>query len=920
MTLFASVRMIAQEMIRVQSISTPVTSALIRSSIESTLSMVPGAMGVVDAEELLRDLEARFNTWVGIGSVMESNDDHLVWLANRRTDIQWDLWERYREFLLAEKGFEPTVLQRLGELTDSILERLEDPLRAGKWLRKGLVVGQVQSGKTANYTGLLCKAIDSGYKLIVVLTGIHNSLRSQTQLRLDEGIIGLDTRRQLAVNSNDESHRIGVGLRPWPRPLIVNCLTTSAEKGDFKKHIAENAGIIPGGNDPLILVVKKNGSVLKNLYEWARAVAGIQVEGGQWQVRDVPMLLLDDEADIASINTKKIPTGSDGSVPEDYDVTAINAGIRRFLNLFAKRAYVGYTATPFANVFIHPDGSTISHGEDLFPDAFIVNLPAPSNYIGPANIFGMPEDPEVDIEGSEGMDVVVSVDDQDSWMPLGHNKDHVPITLPASLKRAIRAFVVSCAARAARGQDKAHKSMLIHVTRFQNVQGRVIDLLREELTRVVNRLEFDPSGPDSLIDELSDLWRDEFIPVSRKLGRFSETGDGRWEEVRLHLLTEAKKIQLRLLNGSARDALEYKENEVHGLSVIAVGGDKLSRGLTLEGLSVSYYLRASRMYDTLMQMGRWFGYRPGYEDLCRLFTSSELTDWYREITLASEELRREFEIMAFQGLTPREYGLRVRSSPNGLLITAANKLRNGISVDLSYQGDLSETILFDRDGDILKSNIRSTELLVRDMGGATAATALGEDRGGHKWTGIPGARIAAFLESYRTHPATRKAKSKLLAQYIRAQLAQGELVEWTVGLMFKKGDPQSSLGGVSGGLVERAAFPSGEFPKDRFSIRQLHSPNHEAIDLTDEEMAAARKLSPNFNPLDPASDFVPSGITVRQARSKTRGLLLVYPLVHRDSSVDLPPIGLVLSFPQSETAHTIPYVVNNVYWEQEFGD
>lgn len=921
MSIYDTLRLISQELVSRAADQQRITPELIREQVQIAIQLVPGALGTIDADVLTKDLESRFSMWIGVGSILESGEGHIPWLASRKGGITWEFWERYREFLLADDGFEPVVVQRLNDLTDNILERLEDPLRDGAWLRKGLVVGQVQSGKTANYSGLICKSLDAGYKLIVVLTGIHNSLRSQTQLRLDESIIGFDTRRQLAINTDDESHRVGVGARPWPRTLVVHSLTTSAQSGDFKRQIADNAGIIPG-SDPLILVVKKNASVLKNLLEWAKAVAGHRDETqGTWKVRNVPLLLIDDEADIASINTKKIPVQNDGTVPADYDVTAINGGIRRFLNLFERRAYVGYTATPFANVFIHPEGSTSTLGEDLFPDAFIINLPAPSTYIGPAQVFGLKEDPESEVEANSGMDIVREVSDQELWMPAGHKRDHVPPCLPPSLTQSLRVFVLSCAARAARGQQSRHKSMLIHVTRFQDVQAHVAELVKIELRALLNRLEFeDTVSEGSIREELERLWLNEFVETSRRLGAFSGPPLA-WEEINPHLFSEANKIQIRTINGAARDALEYKENERDGFSVIAIGGDKLSRGLTLEGLSISYYLRASRMYDTLMQMGRWFGYRPGYADLCRLYTSYELADWYRDITIASEELRQEFDIMAALGQTPKEYGLKVRAHPNGLLITAANKLRNGTTVNLSYQGSLSETIVFSNDSEILKSNLRALEVFIQDMGGARSAKPAGGGRINYSWSNIPGTRIADFLEAFRTHPASRKARTPLLAKYVRAQLSQGELTKWVVAVVFKERGVNFAIGDIRGGLISRGLFPKKPQHLDRYTIRQLHSPPDELIDLTADELSNALMLhlpQPEDGVSAKAQD--PTGPAARLIRPKERGLLLIYPLDLAGAPKGVPPLGLVLSFPGSNTAKTIEYVVNNVYWDQEFGD
>ena len=949
---YDAVRNFAQDLIQLQ--GGDVTAERIREQAAMAVRMLPADADPIDVEQLIRDLESRFSLWIGRGTVMEDNADHVPWLPARRAAISWDLWSRYRDYLLRDKGMEPLVVERLHDLTDDILQRLEDPRREGAWDRRGLVAGLVQSGKTGNYTGLICKALDAGYKLVVVLTGMHNSLRSQTQLRIDEGVIGIDTRRTLAIRTDGRSHRIGVGRRPAERMLVVNSLTTSAESGDFRRQIADTNNIVPGGNDPLILVVKKNARVLRNLHAWAEAVAGHR-DGpdGHMLVRGVPLLLIDDEADVASINTRAVPVAADGTVPEDYEVSRINEAIRRFLRLFDQRAYVAYTATPFANVFIDPEGRTQLLGGDLFPSSFIVNLPTPSTYVGPAQVFGLRDDAEAGFEETPGLPIIRTVTDQDLWMPAGHRTTHVPPALPPSLREAVRVFLISCAARTARGQGTAHKSMLVHVTRFTGVQGRVVGLLRDELSALRNRLAYgDGRAADNLLDELRGLWERDFVPTTAALGALAGQ-PVEWAEVAAGLLAEAQKIQVKEVNGSAQDALEYAEHERDGLSLIAVGGDKLQRGLTLEGLSVSYFLRAAKMYDTLMQMGRWFGYRPGYLDLSRLYTTAELEDWYRDITLASEELRQEFDEMADAGMTPMQFGIRVRTHAAGLLITAANKLRTGTVVELSYSGDVSETIKLHKDRTVRRQNALAVERLIAAIGGRDAAN---EPRSGRfVWSGAGGQQIVDFLDEYRTHPAAQRAKSTLLRDYIRKQLGKDdpELTEWVVVLVSKDdltaeerraGERlrHTTLGGIRVGLTYRAPFPAGRDVEGLLAIRQLHSNREELLALTPDELDQARALpqteraardaaaraGANGEAGEPedAGARAPSGYAARTARSRQRGLLLLFPLDHEynpdredtENPDSPPPIGVVFSFPESPDAQAIEYRVNNVYWDQEF--
>ena len=271
-----------------------------------------------------------------------------------------------------------------------------------------MVVGQVQSGKTSNYTGLICKAVDAGYKVIIVLAGIHNSLRSQTQLRLDEGFLGRDTQVKRAYEEGIAP--LGVGnIRLNNKKLIVHSATSSEEKGDFNNRVANKLGLIPGGHDPILMVVKKNKSVLTNLVKWA--LSTVTEQAGKRIMRDVPLLVIDDEADHASINTK-LMLDENGKSVDDDNVTAINGLIRKLLNSFEQSAYIGYTATPFANIFIYPNSLSNKHCTDLFPRSFIINLPAPSNYIGPAQVFGLEAEPAIDLEEVRGLDIIREINDQ----------------------------------------------------------------------------------------------------------------------------------------------------------------------------------------------------------------------------------------------------------------------------------------------------------------------------------------------------------------------------------------------------------------------------------------------------------------------------------------------------------------------------
>jgi len=895
---------------------------LIRDKVRMALSMLSSqglAEGVLE-EALIRDLETLYSIWMAQGTILEDKQDHISWLPDRKAEINWDFWDRYRRYLEEEKGWSPTTVDRLEQLTDSILERMEEPQRSGDWSRRGMVVGQVQSGKTSNYTGLICKAVDAGYKLIIVLAGMHNSLRSQTQLRLDEGFLGWDSQNNRAFDTGNRF--IGAGLIPTGKQLRALPVTSSAEKGDFSKKIADQCGAAPGGADPILMIVKKNNTVLNNLVKWALNWANADPQLGRKVVRNSPLLIIDDEADNASVNTKEVRLNDTGIPREEQEATTINKLIRQLLHSFEKTAYVGYTATPFANIFIHDKVDTSEHGKDLFPRHFIVNLPPPSNYVGPVQVFGLDAYSSTDLESVSGLDIVRIVEDQDEWMPTGHKKEHVPPYLPTSLKEAIRVFILSCTVRLWRGQTKVHNSMLVHVTRFKDVQELVSQLIKDELTSLQRRLRYSEGNAlIQVLDEFKYLWNTDFIPTSEKIigTELQPTGmTPAWNDIEHLLYQAAARIQVRKINDDkSKDVLDYWSS-LNGLNVIAVGGNKLSRGLTLEGLSVSYYLRASKMYDTLMQMGRWFGYRPGYLDLCRLYTTDELVEWYQHITIASEELRKEFDYMASMSATPEEFGFKVKTHPSGLIITGANKMRNGTVMQLSFAGTISETYLFHKDENIIRRNMRVTEDLISGLGTYSI------EKNNFLWKQVSGSKIVDFLTNYQSHPNARLANTRNLIDYIQAQLKKNELVSWTVALISKnKAENMYNIAGIEVGLTQRENVADPSLPEYRLSKSRLLNPPDEMLDFpssVQEEIISITKERRQEAGKPESKSKTPDGKVIREKRNPSNGLLLIYPLDPKAINAAIPVIGFGISFPSSNSAKPVEYKVNNIYWEQEFLD
>ena len=882
----------------------------------SDVTSIPMYAGL-DKTELKKSLLAIYNVKVDTYQILEGRDARIPWLKEFKAERQseWLFWTRYKRYLAEQKHFAPEVISQLDDLTDRILDKLFNPQRDDVIInKKGLVVGQVQSGKTANYTGLICKAADAGFNLIIILAGIHNNLRSQTQTRIDEGFLGFDTQNTRAYDMN-RTIRIGVGLIPGFDNAIANSYTTSTERGDFTKQAANTAGFNFNNPQPIILVIKKNVSVLKRLYSWLKSQSTHDI------IANKSLLLIDDEADNASINTSR-----DGDDP-----TAINKNICKIIKLFNRSAYVGYTATPFANIFIPLDK------DDLFPKDFIINLPAPDNYIGPEKVFGTSANPD----GNEDLlPIVFPVTDSDTFVPAGHKRDDPKPTIddiPESLKTAIKCFIITCSIRIARGQENKHNSMLIHVSRFQAWQNH-LKIIIDRLFKYY-KSEIEANDP-TIMEEFRQIFEEDtptyrsYCSITREIMNSPVLSrvDNRmrlhtWNEIKPLLYRAVQKIEVKSINGTSGDSLTYYENEKNGISVIAIGGDKLSRGLTLEGLSVSYFLRASKMYDTLMQMGRWFGYRPGYVDLCRLFTSNELNEWYRHITLASDELREEFRYLAESGGTPENYALKVRTHPGQLQITSISKMRHTRNIQVSWAGRLVETYQLLQNSISKRNNLAVTDSLLSELGTPDRI------KSDYLWTGVSSDIICDYLSRFQLPESLTKVNLDLICDYIRELNEVGELISWNIALMSKNVDKNTCVhtfsNGVQVGCFIRRQAKDAQNSKTYY-IRKNHivgNPTDEFIDLPADMLSDALDETRNrkFKAGEEWKHDYPSPQLVRQEfRSKQTPLLMIYPLnpafsnvsgltdTTTDTKNDEPFIGFAIAFPHSDTNKAVSYVANQV--------
>ena len=816
--------------------------------------------------EVMVSVDTRMGAGVSLVDVTARHDDQWV---HKRKGINWTYAKSYEEFLRNE-GWPPQMVQSLSDVTTRILGHLQDPLSEGTtWNRRGLVIGHVQSGKTANYTGLIARAADAGYKFIIVIAGIHNNLRKQTQQRIDEAFIGR--------SSDPEDRRnIGVGLAPgYPHPATITNINE-----DFNKNTGTRSGWkINDFSKPIILIIKKNVTTLMALHKWLKDLNA----RGDGRISDVPMLLIDDEADNASINTNK----------EDLDPTKTNSMIRRILGLFAKSCYVGYTATPFANIFINPDVYDDDVREELFPRDFIYCLDAPTTYFGAEKVF---------LDEAASQSIVMPIDDCEDLIPYAHKRDDRVHELPSSLYRALDGFIVARAIRNLRGQSGKHCSMMVNVSRFVPVQKAVRDFLslREKKIREAVRANYampeDVSSRNMYMQGLKQAFEAEYADAGVS-----------WAEVKAVLNGVFEHLHLHVINSKSDEVLDYAryEKEGVGLTAIAVGGLSLSRGLTIEGLTVSYMYRNTRMYDTLMQMGRWFGYRPGFEDLCRVHLSRDSINWYSHIALAADELTQQVKRMRRDGLSPRQFGLYVMAHPDSLLITAANKMRSGEKVRFrqNFSGRMLESYIVSTDSGVNTSNFALVEKFWREGFGDLQPA---DSTKGVIFSDVPVEKIEDFLIAFQAHCQFADRKADIIA-YLRTLAEQHPAGD--VLLISPRGDGSGPYR-LNGQLrvVADLQGTAWRLNKDRVASR-----GDEKLGLLPEQQAAAEALAASGD-----KPVAPSDTHYREIRNKP--LLMIHSLEPRgDPRVKGPIAAFGVSFPHGHYGTEIEVVANRIWLERMQG-
>lgn len=780
--------------------------------------------------------------------VISATEELTDWLGNIDRS-EWHYWPTLRAYLLGIKGWPKDTVTSLDDASDRILRELKPPTTSEFDIR-GLVLGYVQSGKTANFTALIAKAADAGYRLVVIFSGIDNGLRRQTQIRLNRELTGYPSNPPGAV-------RMPPVGKQWHQ------FTTDDLQGDFHAGRANHAAL--QGSQPVLLVVKKNGPVLRRLQSWFQSAPE--------DVRTtLPALFIDDEADQASVDSRgsyQTQEDFDADHPDYEPPAVINGLIRTLIGMFARRAYVAYTATPFSNILIPHDTYDGVAGADLYPKDFFIDLPKPRGYFGTEEFFGR-FDP-VDDDRVDGLDVLRIVTPEEVASFVQNNE------LTPSVDQALHAFILGGAARALRGKPDAPCTMLVHTSQ-RIADQRPTKLLVEERFREL-RDEWRYSRKSGIRTRLANLWTKDFILTTSGIPAHPQHT---FEQLEPFIGPFLEAVVVREINSDRGEVLDYEREP--SLKAIAVGGNRLSRGLTLEGLLVSYFARRSPQYDTLLQMARWYGYRGGYEDLTRIYTTRELADWFSDLALVEHRLRQDMQVYEqTPGLKPYDVGMRILQHPT-MQVTSALKRRFTTSrvISQSYSEQLEQTFKFplqaeDRLAVLCERNRQTTRDFLIRLGPTSASTGFGP-----MWTDISAAAVVGFLRSFAVDFEVSSLSPELISAWIERQNTEGDLVNWTIAVRGR--DKENEKLGTASWLPDGTAsvWNIGRTRlKGTNSLGVITTSGDEAFGLTADEVKKMEKMLADGVEKD-------RNRAARLSRSSKCGLLLLYPISKHSGRDDVP--------------------------------
>lgn len=900
---------------------------LIDNAVRQLNSMTnDGSINLSDGDKkcIRKELEAKFAIEHTHGVSIDNDGDEVRdWYTNMDKSNEI-FWPKYRQYLIDHEHYDVGSVNLLGNTTlNSLMDYLGDPRDNShdKPLRRGLVIGDVQSGKTSTYSGLICKAADSGYRVVILLTGVTESLRKQTQERMEEGIIGVTIETiKNGKRKTTNPKRVGVGLDN----LEIRATAMTSIDNDFKQNADKIITSLSNFN-LIMFIVKKNTTILQRMYNWLK---NINADPSDNKIH-YPMLLIDDEADNASINTKK-----DGNDP-----TKTNKLIRQLCNVFNKATYVGFTATPFANVFIDPETTEEMENADLFPEDFMYALPVPSTYIGAKKLYGEkaplhqclryiddilePSSDELEEEKDKGVNILTR--------PLfyKHPKEWEG-ELPKSLDEAIYTFFLANVIRDLRGDEESARTMLINISRFVKVQQYTYDYVKDLFDRTYRTIKYDFSKYCSDNEDLAvykllkSAWENNY-----KNTEFD------WKDIcqKQTLLSAIENIEVVVVNGSSSTgSIDYKKNP--NARIIAVGGLALSRGLTLKGLIVSYFYRNTKTFDVLMQMGRWFGYRPHYEDICRIWSSPETAQYYKDISDATEELKEDLQRMNYMKQTPRDFGIRVRNDSEELQITASNKMRMSFNKEIlmDFWGHLFETPYLSGYKESHDNNIRVVKKLIQQLNSAGFCF---EEINKNKKLGskiirnVPKTFVSKLMHELAIYPQN-KFDQKQLMDFIDSENSP-YLEKWDI--LFRSGDGKeyNLINGCNIQLVNRT-FSLAERRLSVSRRGKLGGTEEGAMGLNKTIVEEAKK---KFNEAHPEKKVSSNTWFEYIDVSQRNPMLMIFLLDIKEPEDpnnensksrefkkqlgDVPVVGIGLGFPQNgmSTSSNRYYKVNKVYHQHE---
>ena len=847
-----------------------------------------------------------------ITQIVNSENEQSPWILEYKKNNKMPYWRGYCQYLSSSTKVN---LSQLDYETDMIMDNLINPKSyQGNFDKRGLVFGNVQSGKTSNFIGLINKAADTGYRLIIVLSGMYGDLRKQTQERIDVGFIGCDTGNSFRNWGNTPNvakfHQQNDG---WNG---VNSYTSSHIDGDINMAAIENMNFNMHNDTPFIFVCKKNHNVLNALLHLlTNRMNAYLDESGCSRIGEIPLLLIDDEADSASVNGQYNPE-------EIEEATKINAQIRCLLNMFDKSAYVGYTATPYANILMPknannetlyyemPYGGRLPYGLDLFPNDFLINLKTNSNYIGADEIFKWDDKPVLPMISKFN-------DDELKYYDVFDDSE-----LPPSVRKAIMTYIASTAVRILRGQKQEHSTMLFHVDRFivsidqwARKINRYILSLKEEIGANTQQGRFileiiykhvylkDLKCNVNLIDE----------SLVERFGKIC-TDTYTKEDFDAAIYKVLQKIEVRSIHSERGDQslnlppeilepLNYKDyenrenEEENGLYVIAVGGNKLSRGLTLEGLVVSFFYRYTKSYDTLIQMGRWFGYRPGYYDVCRLFITHELEMIFNIMSNSTKQLRDDIENLMHSSATPRDVVMKIKIG-GGMLPTAHNRMGDGFMMPSSVLEGHKSTSIMNTDR---TSRIDRLNVCLNFFNKLGKPEFRADRKNNYLWENISGDEIVEFVRKFnnKENPST-----VVLDLMLEKKMKDGLITNWTVVLVNNSrrnyGKHTFNIMGKDLEIFLTKRKNISTNPNLYSLPRGIFSGKDEGLDMNQDQVALCNH-----------------SYEIRQMRKPQDALLVIYPMLFDVENEDMfndyqevPLMGYAMSFPEAAVDVPEVYVVS----------